>query len=64
MSSYDAADFNVKHRHCRLFLVDLAVIFEGGRLHHTHGIDFMDSLDDVIKKEGKDFLLMLKHHFS
>lgn len=51
MSSYDAADFNTKHRHCRMLLVDLALMAEGGRPYNIRGIDFMDSMDDVFKKE-------------
>ena len=52
MSAYDAADFNTKHRHARMFLVDLALMAEGGNPYNIRGIDFMDSLDDVFKKEG------------
>ena len=51
MSSYDASEFNTRHRHCRMFLVDLALMAEGGHPYNIRGIDFMDSLDDVFKKE-------------
>ena len=34
-----------------MFLVDLALIAEGGHPYNIRGIDFMDSVDDVFKKE-------------
>ena len=52
MSAYDASDFNTKYRHCRMFLIDLALMTENGCPYLVRNIDCMDTLDDVFRKEG------------
>ena len=52
MSAYDASDFNTEYRHCRMFLIDLALMLENGRPYLVRGIDCMDTLEDVFRKEG------------
>jgi len=53
MNAYDSAAFNVKHRHARMFLIDLTVILQSCSPYAMRNIDFTDNLNQVFEKTGQ-----------